>query len=148
MDARTPRRGKGILMWIVDTCVILDIFENDPKFGIGSAKLLERLLADGLAVSPITMVELSAAFKGDISEQKNFLNTAGILHTETWTFADTEAAHLAWNTYVQARRAGKVPKRPAADILIGGFAMNRQGLITRNPSDFRRWFPKLVIKEP
>jgi predicted nucleic acid-binding protein len=53
-------------MWVVDTCVVLDVFENDPQFGIDSAKLLEKLIPAGLAVSPVTMVELSAAFDGDI----------------------------------------------------------------------------------
>ena len=135
-------------MWVVDTCVVLDVFENDPQFGLVSARILEKLLVDGLAVSPVTMVELSAAFAGDLAEQNRFLDEAGIFHTEAWTVADTEAAHRAWNSYVESRRSDKVPKRPVADILIGGFAMNRQGLITRNPTDFRRWFPKLLIREP
>jgi predicted nucleic acid-binding protein len=135
-------------MWIVDTCVVLDVFENDPEFGVGSAGLLERLLADGLAVCPVTMVGLSAAFSGDITEQKRFLEQAGISHAEPWTGADTESAHFAWNAYVRGRRADKAPKRPVADILIGGFALNRQGLVTRNSTDFRRWFPKLKIREP
>jgi predicted nucleic acid-binding protein len=135
-------------MWVVDTCVVLDVFENDPQFGLVSARILEKLLADGIAVSPVTMVELSAAFAGDLAEQNRFLDEAGIFHTEAWTVADTEAAHRAWNSYVENRRSDKVPKRAVADILIGGFAMNRQGLITRNPTDFRRWFPKLLIREP
>ena len=135
-------------MWVVDTCVVLDVFEHDPRFGVISAKLLERLLDDGLAVSPITFVELSAAFDGNLAEQKRFLEQAGISHAESWTVADCEAAHHAWNAYVQSRRAARIPKRPIADILIGGFAMNRQGLITRNSADFRRWFPKLSIREP
>ncbi|MEO6005739.1 MAG: type II toxin-antitoxin system VapC family toxin [Opitutus sp.] len=135
-------------MWVVDTCVVLDVLEHDPKFGLVSARLLEKLLVDGLAVSPVTFVELSAAFEGDLAEQKHFLEQAGISHTESWTLADTEVAHHAWNAYVQSRRGNQIPKRPIADILIGGFAMNRQGLITRNPSDFRRWFPKLLIREP
>jgi hypothetical protein len=135
-------------MWVVDTCVVLDVFENDFQFGLVSARILEKLLVDGLAVSPVTMVELSAAFAGDLAEQNRFFDEAGIFHTEAWTVADTEAAHRAWNSYVESRRSDKVPKRPVADILIGGFAMNRQGLITRNPTDFRRWFPKLLIREP
>jgi predicted nucleic acid-binding protein len=101
-----------------------------------------------IAVSPVTMIELSAAFDGEISEQKRFLEGAGITHTEAWTAADVDASHAAWNAYVVARRKGKAPKRTIADILIGGFAANRQGLVTRNPSDFRRWFPKLAIREP
>jgi predicted nucleic acid-binding protein len=135
-------------MWVVDTCVVLDVFEDDPEFGRGSAALLEKLLPDGLAVSPVTMIELSAAFGGDIVEQKRFLEGAGISHAEAWTAADVDASHRAWNAYVMGRRKDKAPKRPIADILIGGFATNRQGLVTRNPSDFRRWFPKLVIREP
>lgn len=35
-----------------------------------------------------------------------------------------------------------------ADLLIGGFAVNRHGLVTQNPADFRRCFPKLAIREP
>jgi predicted nucleic acid-binding protein len=136
------------MTWIVDTCVVLDVFENDPQFGKGSAKLLEKLLPDGLAVGPVTMIELSAAFAGDLAEQKKFLDQAGISHSEPWTTADTEAAHAAWNSYVVGRRAHKISKRPVADLLIGGVAANRHGLITRNPDDFRRWFPKLTIREP
>ncbi len=135
-------------MWVVDTCVILDLFENDPQFGRHSAALLEKLLPDGLAISPITMVELAAAFGGDIAEQKRFLDGSGISYSEAWSAADVEASHAAWNAYVGARRTDKAPKRPIADILIGGFAESRQGLITRNSRDFRRWFPKLVIREP
>jgi predicted nucleic acid-binding protein len=33
-------------------------------------------------------------------------------------------------------------------LLIGAFACRYQGLITRNPSDFRRWFPKLKLRQP
>lgn len=135
-------------MWVVDTCVVLDIFEDDPAFGLSSAKLLERLLPEGLCVCPVTMVELSAAFDGDLAEQKRFLEQAGISWVESWTNADTVSAHQAWNSYVRARRSAKIGKRPVADLLIGGFALSRSGLVTRNAADFKRWFPKLSIREP
>ncbi|HMS17537.1 MAG TPA: type II toxin-antitoxin system VapC family toxin [Planctomycetota bacterium] len=135
-------------MWVVDTCVVLDVFENDPRFGLSSARFLERLLPDGLVVSPVTMVELSAAFGGDLVEQMRFLDHAGIAYSEPWTSADMEASHRAWHAYVRARRAEKVARRPVADLLIGGFALNRDGLVTRNPGDFKRWFPRLTIREP
>ncbi|MDI1320333.1 MAG: type II toxin-antitoxin system VapC family toxin, partial [bacterium] len=94
------------------------------------------------------MVELSVAFEGNITQQKRFLEHSGISHGEAWTAVDTEASHPAWNAYIKSRRLAKVPKRPVADILIGGFAITRQGLVTRNPADFKRWFPKLLIREP
>ncbi|ACB77230.1 type II toxin-antitoxin system VapC family toxin [Opitutus terrae] len=135
-------------MWIVDTCVVLDVFEGDPRFGRSSAELLERLLSQGLALSPVTMVELAAAFAGDLEEQKRFLDQAGITYAEPWTPTDTESAHAAWNTYVMAKRQSRTGKRPVADILIGAFAVNRTGLVTRNAADFTRWFPRLKVREP
>ena len=135
-------------MWVVDTCIVLDVFEHDPTFGRASAELLHKLLPQGLAISPVTMVELSAAFSGDLAEQKHFLDQAGISYEEPWTAADTEQAHAAWNAYVVAKRQGRAAKRPVADILIAGFAVNRTGLVTRNPSDFSRWFPRLTLQVP
>jgi predicted nucleic acid-binding protein len=135
-------------MWVVDTCIVLDVFEHDPAFGRPSAELLHKLLPQGLAICPVTMVELSAAFSGDLAEQKRFLDQAGISYAEPWTAADTEQAHSAWNTYVMTKRQGRTVKRPVADLLIGGFAVNRIGLVTRNPRDFSRWFPRLTLRAP
>lgn len=136
-------------MWIVDTCVLLDVFEDDPSFGEASADFLEAHRAEGLAVSPVTMIELAAAFDGDTAEQKRFLDTCGVSYAEPWTAGDVEASQRAWNEYVRDRRRNKaMPRRPIADLMIGGFAANRQGLITRNPDDFRRWYPRLALRCP
>lgn len=71
------------MTWVVDTCAVLDVFENDPKFGKSSADLLQKLLPQSLAISPVTVVELSAVFGGDLVEQKRFLDLAGISYAET-----------------------------------------------------------------
>ena len=136
------------MSWVVDTCVVIDVLEDDPSFGRASADVLEKSLRDGLVLCPITMVELSPAFAGKLEIQKHFLEQVGIAFTEDWTLADTECAHRAWNLYVQARRGSHAPKRPLADLLIGAFACRQQGLITRNPTDFRRWFPRLKLRQP
>jgi predicted nucleic acid-binding protein len=136
------------MTWIVDTCVVIDVLENDPEFGLRSARLLEQVLSEGLAVSPVTFIELAPAFEGDLVVQKRFLTQVGISHDLGWTLADTEAAHMAWHHHIEGRRSGVIPKRPIADILIGAFASNRRGLITRNPADFRKNFPNLTILVP
>ncbi|MDD2762730.1 MAG: hypothetical protein PHE83_02015 [Opitutaceae bacterium] len=87
-------------------------------------------------------------FAGDLPEQKRFLDQAGISHEEPWTAADTEQACTAWNAYIVAKRQARAAKRPIADMLIGGFAANRTGLVTRNPQDFSRWFPRLKLRIP
>lgn len=134
--------------WVVDTCIVLDVLENDPTFGRGSAELLEKRLPDGLEISPVTQIELAPAFDGNLEEQKRFLGLAGIRFQTLWTVEDTESAHAAWQRHIQGRRDGSLPKRPLAGILIGAFASNRRGLITRNARDFRNQFPGLPILEP
>ena len=77
-----------------------------------------------------------------------FLERLNIPWPEPWTHADTQTAFTAWNNYVVAKRQRQIAKRPIADVLIGAFAMRFQGLLTRNPSDFRQLFPALPIIEP
>lgn len=136
------------MAWVVDTCVIIDVLENDPSFGLGSAKLLKARLADGLVVCPVSMVELAPAFAGNLSDQKGFLDLCGIDYTQSFLPADAEAAHAAWQRYVTAKRTGRSAKRPVADLLIGGFAGRFQGLLSRNPDDFKPWFPGLRVLVP
>jgi predicted nucleic acid-binding protein len=136
------------MKWVVDTCIVIDVWENDPSFGLRSATMLEAKLAEGLCICPVTFVELAPAFEGNGHEQESFLRQAGIGFRDDWKTADTKAAHLAWHFHISARRSGIFPKSPIADVLIGAYASNRRGLITRNPADFRRYFPDMEILEP
>lgn len=136
------------MAWVVDTCLLIDVAEADPTFGVASAKLLDLKRVDGLTICPITYVELAPVFNGDRAAQDEFLFNLGLSWPEAWTQSDTEEAHRAWHRYVAARRTAKVPKRPLADILIGAFASRCEGILTRNASDFRTVFPQLAIAAP
>ena len=136
------------MTWVVDTCVVIDVLENDPSFGLRSATLLEQKLGEGLSICPVTFVELAPAFEGNLEQQERFLEQAGIDSRSGWVAADTRTAYQAWYLHIAARRSGILPKRPIADVLIGAYASNRRGLITRNPRDFRRNFSDLQILEP
>lgn len=135
-------------MWVVDTCVLIDVLEDDPGFGRHSAQCLAKHLSDGLVIAPITYVELAPTFEGSPALQEEFLRGVGVGWEEPWTWTDTRAAHGAWNLQIERRRAGRVPKRPVADILIGAFACRFRGLITRNGADFRPAFPTLALTDP
>lgn len=145
---------------VVDTCVLVDIALPDPVFGAKSAVYLERLRADGygLSVAPVTMVELAPTFGGDLISQKEFLDLVGVSYDEPWTAVETEAAHPAWAAYVARRQAArkkhpngiqaKEPRRLVADVLIGAFASQRGGIVTRDPEHFARWFPGVDLRNP
>lgn len=135
-------------MWIVDTCLVLDVLDDDPAFGRISARILAQHLEDGLAICPVTYIELAPAFDGDAALEDEFLRGLGARHDVPWTDADTLAAHQAWMRHVRQRRSGVAPRRPIADVLIGAFASRHEGLITRNLKDFRRTFPNLELLDP
>jgi predicted nucleic acid-binding protein len=124
------------MAWVVDTCVLLDIRMKDERFGLKSADCLAAHLRDGLAIAPVTYVELAPAFGGDARIQEEFLGRTGVEWVTSWTRADTEMAHRLWGEYVRAKRAGALGKRPVADVLIEAFAGRFEGLITRNPKHF------------
>jgi len=133
---------------VVDTCVILDVLERDPTFGLASSEVLEKYAERGLIISPLTYVELSPAFLGDETRERDFLFEIGIDLPPGFNEDDLSFAHAAWNEHIQRKRSGKAARRPVADIMIGALAQANDGLITRNVDDFRTLFPALTIVSP
>jgi predicted nucleic acid-binding protein len=136
------------MAWVVDSCILLDIALSDPQFGTASAQCIASKLAEGVIACSVSQIGIAPQFGGQVSYMRHFLQQSGVQHHIDWTNADTEAAAQGWAAYVAAKRTGHTFKRPIADIQIGGFAMRFQGIITRNPGDFRPWFPGLPILEP
>lgn len=137
------------MAWVVDTCVIIDVLDADPQFGMPSAKLLDVRAVDGLVICPVSFIELAPAFQGDWQQQEYFLRQIRIQTVEGWILTDTRNAYQAWRRYVAVKRQNSlVRRRPIADIQIGAFAQRFQGLITRNPDDFSKFFPQLDLQVP
>ncbi|MEI6712879.1 MAG: type II toxin-antitoxin system VapC family toxin [Verrucomicrobiota bacterium] len=125
------------MAWVVDTCVLLDIHCADPHFAQSSANCLKEHLPEGLIISPVTYVELAPAFGGNMKLQEQFLLEVGIEWPSTWILQDTMTAHRLWFSHIEKKRNGSASKRPIADVFISAFAQRFQGLITRNPKDFK-----------
>ena len=136
------------MIWVVDTCVILDILDRHAEFASLSSLALQSKLDDVLAVAPITYVELAPAFNGNVVEQDAFLDSLWIDRDFDGNRGAVLAAHKAWHEHVMRKRAGVEGKRPIADIMIGAYAMQKGGLITRNEADFRSLYPSLTIFNP
>ena len=136
------------MIWVVDTCVLIDILKADPVFGKMSARALQSKLDDTLVIAPVTYVELAPAFKGNVNAQDEFLKSIWV----GCDFGDSRnailAAHRAWHEHVLRKRAGNAARRPVADVLIGAYALSVGGLITRNEDDFRALYPSLTIFNP
>ena len=136
------------MIWVIDTCVLIDILRADQKFGLLSAVALQSKLDDVLTIAPITYVELAPEFNGDYTEQDAFLDSIWVGRNFDGNRDAVLAAHRAWNAHVQRKRAGEVMRRPIADVLIGAYALKKGGLITRNEDDFKVLYPNLPILNP
>ena len=136
------------MIWVVDTCVVIDLVERDSEFGAVSAAALASKIDDSFVIAPITYVELGPVFDGDRERQDAFLKESWI----DFDFAGNKdavlAAHKAWYEHVLRKRKGEVTKRPIADVMIGAYALQKGGLITRNEDDFRSLYPALNICNP
>jgi hypothetical protein len=135
-------------MLVVDTCVLIDIADDDPSFGRPSALCLAAHLKGDLVISPVSYVELAPVFDGATRRLDEFLDGVGVRRDELFELSDRAAAFSAWSNHISAKRAGKTSKRPVADVLIGALAMRKGGIITRNAADFRSLFPSLNIIDP
>jgi predicted nucleic acid-binding protein len=134
--------------WVVDTCVLIDVLDDDPHFGKTSVACLQNMLQEGLIVAPVSYIELAPAFMGNQQKQEYFLDKMLAVYDEPWIWEDTEAAYAAWARYVHQKQIGNISKRPIADIIIGAFASRFAGIITRNEKDFRTIFPDIEIIVP
>lgn len=136
------------MAWVVDTSVLVDVFENDPQFGRKSAHCLTKYVKEGLVICPVTYIEFSPLSNGDPTLLEAFLRQTGVGWVESWSRQDTLEAFGLWDRHIAAKRSGAALKRPIADVLIGAFALRFQGIITRNSKDFTRLAPNLRIIVP
>ena len=136
------------MIWVVDTCVVIDLVERDSEFGAVSAAALASRIDDSFVIAPITYVELGPVFDGDRERQDAFLKESWIDFDFAGNKDAVVAAHKAWYEHVLRKRKGEVAKRPIADVMIGAYALQKGGLITRNEDDFRLLYPALNIYNP
>ena len=93
------------MSWVVDTCVILDIFCGDGAFAVESAEALDAKRGDGLSIAPVTYVESSTS---SISSKAGMMMrnsaTCRILRTisadiqqiSTIEFGGSRIARMSW----------------------------------------------------
>ena len=136
------------MVWVVDTCIVLDILDRHPEFAEVSSSALQSHLDETLVIAPVSYVELAPAFNGDASAQDAFLDSLWIRRDFDENRDMGLSAHRAWNEHILRKRAGQARKRPIADVMIGAYALRKGGIITRNEADFRSLYPNLPIYNP
>jgi predicted nucleic acid-binding protein len=129
-------------MILVDTNVLLDIFQNDPKWAAWSQEKLDAASAtDSLAINPVIYSELSIAFVR-IEELEAVLTEAALMLEAI----PREALFLAGKAFLAYRRARGVKQTVLPDFYIGAHAaVVRCPLLTRDAARYRGYFPGISL---
>lgn len=132
-------------MLLVDTNVLVDVFEDDPDWVEWStARLREQSILSGLAINPVIYAELSAAFSS-IEKLDAAISGLGLAFHEI----PRPALYLAAKAFAQYRHKGGAKANVLADFFIGAHAaVAGCPVLTRDPARYRTYFPTLRLITP
>ncbi len=128
----------------VDSNVILDTLSDDPVWSTWSAQALSEFAdRSRLVINAIVYAEVSVRYS-----RGEDLETAlpSVLNREAIPY---RAAFLAGKVFHDYRRRGGAKRSPLPDFFIGAHAaVSGYSLLTRDPSRYRSYFPRLVLIAP
>ena len=130
---------------LVDSCVLLDLFTDDPEWAAWSEKILGQYSqTNTLYINSIIYTELSIGFNL-IEEVEAAIEQAGIKVLEI----PREALFLAGKVFLNYRKSKGTKHSTLPDFYIGDHAIvSTFDLITRDFSKFKTYFPNLNLIYP
>lgn len=130
---------------LVDSNVLLDVFEDDPAWARWSEDMLEQYSATHiLCINPVIYAEVSAGF-----ERIEELETAIIASGVKMLQIPKEALFLAAKVFVEYRRRSGIKLSPLPDFFIGAHAaVEDLELLTRDVSRYKSCFPTVKLVSP
>jgi predicted nucleic acid-binding protein len=130
---------------LIDSNILLDVVIDDPQWGEWSGRALAEMADHAvLIVNPIVYAEVSVGF-ANIEELDAVLPTA-LYRRDPLPW---EAAFLAGKCFLQYRRRGGQRRSPLPDFYIGAHAaVERLGLLTRDPARYQSYFPTVELFAP
>jgi len=131
---------------LIDSCVLLDLFTNDPNWVEWSENILEQYsLTNTLYINSIVYTEVSIGFN-KIEEIEGAIAELDIKVLEI----PREALFLAGKIFLKYRNNEGPKISTLPDFFIGAHAsISKFDLITRDTSKFKTYFPhtKLIYPE-
>jgi hypothetical protein len=130
---------------LVDSCILLDLFTNDPKWADWSEEILDRYSqTNTLHINSIVYTEISIGFN-KVEEVEHVIDQLGIRVLEI----PREALFLAGKVFQKYRKNKGTKSSALPDFFIGSHAMiSSFALITRDISRYKTYFPQLRIISP
>ena len=132
-------------MILVDTNVLLDVLEEDPRWAAWSQERLDAAgTTDTLAINPIIYSELSMAF-ARIEELEAVIGDAAL----TVEAIPREALFLAGKAFLRYRRGRGTKSSVLPGFYIGAHAAVMQWpILTRDVSRYQTYYPTVPLITP
>ena len=126
----------------VDSCVLLDLFTDDPKWANWSESTLGKYSQrNTLFINSIAYTEISIGFNR-IEEVENAIEQVGVKVLEI----PREALFLAGKVFLDYRRNKGSKNSTLPDFFIGAHAaVSSFDLITRDAARYRTYFPRIKL---
>ena len=130
---------KGIF---VDSCILLDLFTDDPNWADWSEKILDQYSqTNTLYINSIVYTEVSIGFN-KIEEVEKAISLLGMKVLEI----PREALFLAGKVFLKYRKNKGTKNSSLPDFFIGAHAIvSNFNLITRDSTKYKIYFPQLKL---
>jgi predicted nucleic acid-binding protein len=130
---------------IVDSNVLLDVFEDDPVWAQWSEEMIEQYSTTHiLCITPIIYAEVSVGFER-IEELEAAIIDSGVRMLQI----PKEALFLAAKVFVEYRRRRGIKLSTLPDFFIGAHAaVEKLELLTRDVSRYKSYFPTVKLVCP
>ena len=132
-------------MTIVDSSVLLDVFEDDPEWAEWALSALDNCRTEGdLIINEVIYSEVSIGYR-NVEDYEDILKSTGIRFSR----APREALFLAGKAFVDYRRRGGTRRSPLPDFFIGAHAaVVGIPLLTRDSTRIQTYFPTVDVIAP
>jgi len=130
---------------LVDTNVLVDVFEDDPVWADWSEQQLRaQSQVHELSINPVIYSEVSLVFDS-VRATDDALDRLGVTFREV----PRAALFLAGRAFVKYRRGGGTKTSVLADFFIGAHAaVLGCGILTRDGRRYRTHFPRVALVGP
>lgn len=130
---------------LVDSCILLDLFTDDPNWADWSENILEKYSrTNTLYINSIIYTEISIGFS-NIEDVEKAISELGLKVLEI----PREALFLTGKVFLKYRRNKGTKTSPLPDFFIGAHATVSQfELITRDSGKYKTYYPQLKLINP
>jgi predicted nucleic acid-binding protein len=143
--AQEPSARYIVAPTLVDSCILIDVLADDPRWAEWSITQLEQLAAQApLVINPLILAEISPRFERATDLETALAALPLVRQPLPW-----DAAFLAGQAFKVYRQQKGVKTSPMPDFYIGAHALvSGMRLLTRDAARYSSYFPTLHVISP